>query len=36
LFNGLPAVRRFRDDAEFSLTLQQEPQAPAHYGVIVS
>jgi hypothetical protein len=36
LFNRLPAIRRLGYDAESRLTFQQEPQASAHYGVIVS
>ena len=36
LLHRLPAVRRLGDHAEFRLTFQQKPQAPAHYGVIVS
>ena len=36
LLNRLPAVSRFGDHAEFRLTFQQQAQAPAHHGVIVS
>ena len=36
LLNRLPAIRRLGDHAEFRLAFQQQPQAPAHYGVIVS
>ena len=36
LLHRLPAIRRLGDHAEFRLAFQQQPQAPAHYGVIVS
>jgi len=34
--NRLPAIRRLGDHAESRLAFQQKPQAPSHYGVIVS
>jgi hypothetical protein len=36
LLNRLPPICRLGDHREPRLAFQQKPQAPAHYGVIVS
>ena len=36
LLHRLPAIRRLGDHAEFRLAFEQQPQASAHHGVIVS
>jgi hypothetical protein len=36
LRHRLPPIRRLSDHTESRLAFQQKPQAPAHYGVIVS